>query len=122
MEVRFGRWMDAEPGSKSLAELRAELARVDREIVRLVSARLRLARSAIRLRLEAGESVTNRVQERLVRDRAHRWAIELGVSPELIDRLFRDVVQCGKAGAQSLRSGPSATARQRTAVAAALVP
>jgi len=90
--------MDARTPSRSLNDLRAELARLDRELVELLGARLRVARHAIRLRVSAGEAVTNRAQERLVLSRAHRWSIELGISPELVDRVFRDLIQCGKVG------------------------
>jgi chorismate mutase len=91
--------MDARPPSPSLSDLRSELAHVDRELVGLLARRLRVARTAIRMRVASGEPVTDRVQERRVRDRAQRWALELGVAPELVDRLFRDLIQTGKDGA-----------------------
>ena len=94
------RTMDARPPSPGLNELRDELARIDREVVELLAERLKVARRAIRLRVAAGEGVTNRTQERLVRERARRWAVERGVSPELADRVFRELIRCGKAGSR----------------------
>jgi len=93
--------MEAHTPPRALVDLRAELARIDRELVELLGARLRVARRAIRVRVSAGEAITNRAQERQVRDRAHRWAIELRIPPELVDRLFRELIQCGKAGVGS---------------------
>ncbi len=97
--------MEAPSAQPSLTDLREELARIDRELVRLFGARLRAAQSAVRLRVASGEPLTDREQEQRVRDRAHRWAVEFGVPPELVDRLLRELIDRGKAGVE--RSPPA---------------
>jgi chorismate mutase len=94
------------PGPRTLAEVRAELACVDRELVTLLGVRLRLARSAIRLRLDVGEPLTDRAQERQVRARVKQWAADSGVPTELADRLFQEIIRHGKAS--TMRPVPTA--------------
>jgi chorismate mutase len=88
----------AEP---TLDDLRAEIARIDHALVRLVAARLRAARRAIRLRTATGETVTHRTQELVVLDRARRWAEEAAVSPELMVGVVRRLVEAGKEWAET---------------------
>ena len=83
-----------------LAELREEIGRIDRALVVLVAARLRAARRAIERRVDAGEEVTDGAQELVVVDRARRWADELGVSPEFVERLMRVLIRAGKVWAE----------------------
>ncbi len=80
----------------SLSELRSEIERLDRILVRLVALRLSLARHAIERRRGRGEGPTDLVQERRVVSRARRWAIESDVSPELVEGLLRSLIEAGK--------------------------
>jgi len=103
----------------TLADVRREIARSDRTIVCLVAARLRAARRAIRLRVAAGEDLTDRDQEAVVLERAQQWSEELGVPPELAAVLLRALIDAGKGRgvvlphetAAASRRGPPLTER-----------
>ena len=99
----------------SLDELREEIARLDHLLIRLVATRLRVAQRAIRTRTSVGGDVSDPAQERRVVDRARRWALESGVPPELVDRLFRELMESAKSGAAraTLSPPPSRTPAPR---------
>ena len=82
------------PGT--LAELRREIARLDRSLVVLMAARLDAAERAIRLRSERTGRLTDPAQERRILERARRWADELDVPPGVVERLFPELVAAGK--------------------------
>ena len=82
--------------ARSLASLRHDLAEIDHALVLLVAARVVAACSAIRIRSERGESITNPPQEARVLARARSWAVEVGLSPDLVESLFRSIVAEGK--------------------------
>lgn len=97
--------MDAVTSPPSLDELRAEIARIDHLLVRIVAVRLRTAKRAIRSRTSAGEGLSDPAQERRVVDRARRWALEAGVPPELLDQIVRSIMEAAKAA--EARDGPA---------------
>jgi len=80
----------------SLYQLRRELESVDRGIVVLLATRLALAQRAIRVRTSKGADPTDLAQERRVLERGRQWARRLGVPEELVDDLFRTLVEEGK--------------------------
>jgi len=88
-----------------LGDLRDEIARIDRALVLLVAARLRVAREAIRVRTATGDPVTHRTQEFVVLDRARGWALENGVSPDLVVGVLRRLVEAGKVGTDEDETG-----------------
>lgn len=114
-----------EPPVRSLESLRRDLEEIDRAIVLLLAARIEAACSAIRLRSEQGEPITNPDQESRVLERAERWAQEVGLSPALAETVFRAVVGAGKmhflvSGGPSrvVASRSQGPARSRSTVAA----
>jgi chorismate mutase len=82
--------------SEAVASLREELARVDRAIVVLLSARLTLAARVIAARAGTGGSATLRPQERVVLRRVHDWAADLDVPAEMVGTLFTSLIEAGK--------------------------
>jgi chorismate mutase len=64
--------------------------------VLLVAARLETAGSAIHLREERGEPISNRVQEDRVIARAQGWAKQVGLSPTAVETIFRAIMGAGK--------------------------
>ena len=80
----------------SLEELRREIELRDRALVLLLAERIHLARRAIHLRTSTGAPVTDPGQERRVLERARTWAVECGIAPALVDRLFREIIDRGK--------------------------
>lgn len=85
------------PPSESLAELRREIESVDRSLVLLLAARLSAAQRALRVRVAQRRGLTDVGQERRVLLRSRLWARELGVPEPLVDRLFRTLIEEGKA-------------------------
>ena len=88
--------MDAGIADPELDELRQGIARIDHALVHLMAARFEAARRAIRHRSLRGDGPTDVDQEALVLDRAHRWASEVGLPPELVAQILRSLVEAGK--------------------------
>ena len=82
--------------ARTLAEIRTEIEGIDRSLLLLMSERVRVAREAIEVRRRLGEKVTHRAQERRVLGRALRWAEELGLSPQLVTPIVRQLIAEGK--------------------------
>ena len=81
----------------ALLRIRQEIENVDRSILLLIAARLDAAERAIRLRTAGRHRITDREQERRVFLRSQTWAEELGLSPKLVEALFRSLIGEGKA-------------------------
>jgi len=96
------------PETDSLADRRRELESVDRSIVLLLAARLDAARRALRVRVAEERQLTDRAQERRVLLRSRGWAEELGLPPDLVEALFRSLMEEGKARFRSGEAGPDA--------------
>lgn len=94
------------PTGGRLEQHRREVESIDRSLVLLLAARLAAAQRAIAARSEGGGPIADREQERRVIDRGHRWARQFGVPEELVDRLFRTMIEEGKARFRRSESGP----------------
>lgn len=112
--------MDGRAPAPSLRQLRRDIAQLDHLFVRLVAARMRLARLAIETRRARGAGTTDAAQERRVRLRARQWAREAELSAELVDGLFRAVIEAGKAVGESLDRHDVSLASEPKAVRVAL--
>ncbi len=75
-----------------LAALRAELDEVDRSLVALVARRLRVVGEVAQAKARSSAPVRDPEREREVLDRVARSAVEQGAPPELVRRLFRDLI------------------------------
>ena len=76
--------------------MRHDIEEIDRAIVLLVAARVEAACTAIRYRTEGGAEVTDPIQESRVLARARGWADQAGLSPELVETIFRAMLEAGK--------------------------
>ncbi|MHB8351499.1 MAG: chorismate mutase [Thermoplasmata archaeon] len=79
-----------------LDRLRAEIAELDRALVRLLARRMVRARRAVRLRLQNGGPRTDPGQEARVRARGRRWAREYGIPEGLVDRWLVELMEMAK--------------------------
>ena len=79
--------------SKTLEDLREDLAGVDRQILELVAARQALAAAIGAIKRESGRPPRDYRQEKAVIDRAHTIAREHGFSPELADQLMLPLIR-----------------------------
>lgn len=93
-----------------VAEGREELQKIDRELVLLLAARLRTVERLWRVKRDLGLPLEAREQERKVRTRARGWAVEEGIDPDLVERVFEIVVAHGKARAVRELGGPEVLA------------
>jgi len=82
--------------AESLESIRRDLAEIDRAIVLLVAARVDAAGQAIRLRTQHEGRLANPAQEERVIARARGWAEQVGVSPPVVETIFRAMVDYGK--------------------------
>lgn len=77
----------------TIEELRAELAAVDRDLVRQVARRQELAREVGRLKDRHALTLRDFAQEREVLERARRAAAEEGAPPEVAEELMKLLIQ-----------------------------
>jgi len=76
---------------QSLDEIRAEIDRIDQQIVGLLGRRAEYVHAAARFKTsEAAVAAPDRQKTMFETRRA--WAQEAGLSPDFIERLYRDIV------------------------------
>jgi isochorismate pyruvate lyase len=76
---------------RSLADVRAEIDRLDREIIRALGERFEYVKAAARFKADSAEvAAPDRVAVMLEQRRA--WAVESGLNPDVVERLYRDLV------------------------------
>ena len=83
---------DIEPEScRDMAEIRAEIDRLDRAILALLGKRSRYVQAAAEFKTSEGAV---RAPDRLkaVLEQRRAWAVEEGLDPGAIEQLFRDLV------------------------------
>lgn len=75
----------------SLSDVRTEIDRIDRQIVELIGERARCVKQAARFKKNEGDvAAPERVAALLSARR--EWAHAAGISPDLIETLFREMV------------------------------
>lgn len=79
-----------------LDALRAEIERIDAELVRGVAARMRLARRIGRLKQDAGMSLVHPAREAAVVRRAGELAREQGLDDEAVRELFWRLIEMSR--------------------------
>jgi isochorismate pyruvate lyase len=76
---------------ESIADIRAEIDRRDRQIVTLLGERLQYVRAASKFKTsEASVRAVERVRSLLEHRRA--WAEEEGLDPEVVEKMYRDLL------------------------------
>jgi prephenate dehydrogenase len=75
-------------GSSELAEYRAHVDRIDRELMVLLAQRTQLARRAARMESREGQGADTSREEALLAER-RSWASDLGLMPEEAETFFR---------------------------------
>ncbi len=78
--------------TEDLADLRRELDGLDRGLVDLVARRLEVVSRIGRAKTDSDHPVRDLPRERAVLDRVEALARERGVSPELVHRVFREII------------------------------
>lgn len=102
----------SEPKAPSLLTIRQEIEEIDRALVFLVAARVEAACSAIRLRSKMDGQLSDAAQEEIVLTRALGWAEQAGLSPALVEMIFRGMLAAGKDRFTSSREPPPVVRRQ----------
>ncbi len=100
-----------------LSKLRADLALVDRDVVRLMGKRQRLVRAIGELKNREASALRDFAQEKRVLDRARTIALREGVGPDLAERVLSILIESSLTTQEQQR----VTARSRGAGQRALV-
>src|ERR1044071_1601615 len=75
----------------SLAEVRAEIDRIDRAIIALIRERAGYVHAAARFKSSQADVAAPDRQASMIRDR-RAWAEQAGLDPNIIEKLYRDLV------------------------------
>jgi isochorismate pyruvate lyase len=76
---------------ENIAEIRAEIDRIDHDIVTALGERLKYVRAASQFKTsEASVRAVERVRNLLEQRRA--WASEEGLDPEVVEKMYRDLL------------------------------
>ncbi len=76
---------------ENIAEIRAEIDRIDHDIVAALGERLKYVRAASQFKTsEASVRAVERVRNLLEQRRA--WASEEGLDPEVVEKMYRDLL------------------------------
>ena len=81
---------------EALARLRAEIERIDRELVQLLGQRVQLARQVGAVKQRAGMPALDAEREAAVRARAGDAALALGLPPEEVRALFDRIIEVSR--------------------------
>jgi isochorismate pyruvate lyase len=74
-----------------MTEIRAEIDRLDREVIGLIGQRFKYVKAAAKFKtIAAAVAAPERFAAML--DQRRAWAVEVGLSPEAIEKLYRDFV------------------------------
>ena len=77
----------------SLEDLRAEVQKVDRDIIRLIYERVRLAEVIFEAKRALGVGIEDKKQEKLVMKRALDSATELGIDAGAVKEVFAILIR-----------------------------
>ena len=86
-----------EPTDPTVRRLRRRLARIDRSLVRALTARERAQWELLERKQRRALPLLDAAQEERVRRRAREWAQELGGDPVLAEKVVTSAVASGKA-------------------------
>jgi chorismate mutase/prephenate dehydratase len=81
-----------EPGTRDLSEIRNELDTVDRDLVALLARRFTLVEAVGAAKGTTDTPIRDLDRERAVLSKVAAYAAEQGVSPDLVRRVFREVI------------------------------
>jgi isochorismate pyruvate lyase len=74
-----------------MTEIRAEIDRLDREVIGLIGQRFKYVKAAAKFKTSAA-AVAAPKRFAAMLDQRRAWAVEVGLSPEAIEKLYRDLV------------------------------
>jgi isochorismate pyruvate lyase len=78
---------------ESLENVRENIDRIDREIVKLISERSSYVRQAARFKKTTDDvKAPNRVEQVIANKRA--YAKEIGLDPDMIEKIYRTIILC----------------------------
>jgi isochorismate pyruvate lyase len=76
----------------NMADIRAEIDHIDREVIALIGKRLQYVQAAARFKTSA-ESVKAPERFNAMLGQRRLWAEEEGLSPDAIEKMYRDLVE-----------------------------
>jgi chorismate mutase len=85
--------MNAQAGAREVEELRGSLDELDSAIVQLLADRLALVGDIADSKERRAADVRDAERERHVLSKVSREAVELGISPDFVRRLFEEIIE-----------------------------
>jgi isochorismate pyruvate lyase len=89
--VRYNAEMPDPDGCQSLAEVRSEIDRIDEQIIALLGRRAGYVHAAARFKTSEAAVAAPERQAAMLEER-RRWATREGLDPDVIEKLYRDLV------------------------------
>ena len=77
---------------ESLADVRAEIDAIDREVIALLGRRFGYVRAAARFKRSPDEVQAAERQRAMLADR-REWASAAGLDPDVVEQMYRDLVR-----------------------------
>jgi chorismate mutase/prephenate dehydrogenase len=90
--MRYGSPVTEPASPPTLAELRAQLDAVDREVIELLSRRMRIVTEVARYKRSENAEIFDAERERQVLEQRRALAAELGLNPERIEAIYRQIL------------------------------
>lgn len=90
---------------EELAAIRERIERLDRELLALLKERMGLMEAVAQAKLRSAAPFRDPLREEQVLQRARRSAVELGLEPNAVERIFRDVMEMAIARQQAHVAG-----------------
>lgn len=89
--------------AKNLVELRDLIESLDKRIIVLLSARLSLAEDFAEVKKELGITTQDKDREIILHQLYDRWAIDRGVEPDLVHKIFDDIISVSRKRQEAVR-------------------
>lgn len=77
----------------SITEVRNEIDRIDRVIIELLSERFEYVKEVVKYKDNTPESIVATDRRTAVLQCRRRWAEELGLCPDVIEKIYADLIQ-----------------------------
>ncbi len=77
----------------SLAEVRHEIDAIDQEVIRLLAVRFDYVREVVKYKEKSAEGIEASDRKNQVFESRRRWAAEHGLNPDVVEEVYRRLVQ-----------------------------
>jgi isochorismate pyruvate lyase len=78
---------------QNISEIRDEIDRVDREILKLLGIRFRYVKQVVKYKEKTKDSIVASKRRETVITQRREWAVDNGLSPDAIEEMYRNLIQ-----------------------------